>query len=228
MRTAGSRCAGTGEQVLAVTFAGASGEAEELRVAWASGEVSELTLGTGEKNWRRLHSFAAPVAAAQWARDGTALAVATGHEVWLVRPGDGADSQSALLMWRQGGVRAVAWSSSGVLASASRDQIYTTMVPVPADETAISMRSITSDGEIGAIALPGEGHAVSAWQDQLVQWDLTGAGSDDPTYSVSDRITAVGVRPGGQDRTRILVGTRRGRLHTYDGAGAACRPIPTR
>ena len=217
--TAGIGCAGTGAQVGAVAFAGTGTEAEKLRVAWASGEVSELPLGTGKKNWRRLHSFAAPVTAAQWSREGAALAVATGHEVWLVRPRDD-DDPYALLAWTQGGVRAVAWSSSGVLASASRDQIYSTAVPVPADAAAVSARSITSDAEIGAIALPGDEYAVSVWNDQLVQWDLTGTGSDDPTYSVSDPITAIGMRPEDQGRMRTLVGTRRGRLHTYDGTGA--------
>lgn len=218
---ASARCAGTGEQVLAVTFAGVG--PEKVRVAWASGEISELTLRSGVRNWRCLHSFAGPVTAAAWTRDGAALAVATGGEVWLVRPGDsdeGADGLSALRAWRQEGVRAVAWSSSGALASASKEQIYSTVIPVPADATGISRRSITSDGEIAAIALPGDGHAVSVYRDQLVQWDLTGAGSDDPTYSVSDPITAVGIGPGAQDRTRVLVGTRLGRLHTYDGTGA--------
>jgi hypothetical protein len=214
--SAGIGCAGTGEQVRAVTFAGSL--VETVAVAWASGEVSKLSLGAGQQNWRRLHSFGAPIGAAQWSRDGAVLAVAVGRAVWLIRSGGDGDAR-ALPVWTQDGVRAVAWSSVGALASASKDQIYSTVVPVPADGTMAPAKSITSDGEIDAIALPGRGYAVSVWDDELVQWDLSGAGSEDPTYSANDPITAVGVRPGYQGRVRTLVGTRRGRLHTYDATG---------
>ena len=214
---AGTGCAGTGQQVRAVTFAGTA--AEKVSVAWASGEVSELPLGAGQRNWHRLHSFGTTVSAAQWRRDGAALAVAAGRDVWLVRPG-GDDEATVFRAWSQDAVRAVAWSSAGDLASASKDQIFTTVLPVPSGATAVPVKSITSDGEIKSIALPGHGYAVSVCDDQLVQWDLRGAGSEDPTYSVNDPITAVGVRPGYQGRMRTLVGTRRGRLHTYDATGA--------
>ena len=214
--TPGKLCAGTGKQALAVTFVGSP--VEMVRVVWASGEVSELSLTAAAQDWRRLHSFNANVRAAAWSHDGAMLAAAVGQEVWLVCPsrsGDGA----ALSLWKQDGLHAVAWSATGILASASLDQIYSSTAPVRPDGAAVSYKSITSDELIDVIALPGRDHVISVWANQLVRWELSGAGSGDPTFSAKDPITAVGIQPG--NRRLTLVGTEKGQLQAYDATGAS-------
>ena len=207
--------AGTGKQAQAITFVGEP--AQMVRVVWASGEVSELSLTDETQDWCRLHSIGADVGAAAWSHDGAMLAAAVGHEVWLVCPNrDG--GAAALPLWTQDGLHAVAWSATSVLASASLDQIYSSTGPVRADGTAVTYKSITSDELIDAIALPGRDHVVSVRADQLVQWELGGAGSHDPTFSAKDPITAVGIRPG--NRRLALVGTEKGQLQAYDATGA--------
>jgi hypothetical protein len=165
----GKLCAGTGKQALAVTFVGSP--AQMVRAVWASGEVSELSLAAGAQEWRRLHSFNANVRAAAWSHEGAMVAVAVGKEVWLVCPsrtGDGA----VLPLWEQDGLHAVAWSETGVLASASIDQIYSSTAPVLPDGAPVAYKSITSDELIGAIALPGRDHAIGVWANQLARLRL--------------------------------------------------------
>jgi hypothetical protein len=213
--TTRERVSGNGQEARAVTVADEAARA--VRVAWASGEVSECPIGGGPENWRQLHHFGGDVAAAAWNHDGSMLAAATGRELRLVCPNRNGDVVVRSL-WVQEDVRTVAWSADGVLASASLDQIYCSTAPVQPDGAGVAYKSITSDGLIDAIALPGHEHVVSVRGDQFVQWELNGAGSDDPTFAAGAPITAVGVRPG--ERRLTLVGTERGQLQVYGPTGA--------
>ncbi len=208
---------GMSSPVRAIAFAGIGSGL--IRAVWESGEVRELALGERAGTGHLLHRFPAGVHAAAWTSDGTMLAVATGHEVWLVSPGH--RGGTAALLWTQPGVRAVAWSEANVLASASMDQIYTSIAPLrPSDRNAMH-KSITSDEPIDAIALPDSDHVVSVQDSHLVQWELDNAGSDDPTFSADDCITAVGIQTA--DRRVTLAGTEQGRLREYSATGTLIR-----
>jgi hypothetical protein len=185
-----------------------------IRAVWESGEVRELDRGTGA--WRALYRFPDKVRAAAWTRAGTMLAAATGQEVWLVSPGESGPA-AARRLWTQPGVGAVAWSPDDFLASASQDQVYASTGPVGPSGVA-AYKSITTDELIEAIAMPDSGHVVTVQDNELVQWELGSAGSDDPTFFAGDRITALGIHP--QNRRVTLVGTERGRLREYSATGA--------
>lgn len=201
-------------QVQAVTFA--EGSARRVRAVWSSGEVSQLPTADGMGSWRPLHHFGADVRAAAWSKGGRMLAVAVGWQVWLVSPSRDGDVVVRRL-WNQEGVHALAWSATDVLTSASLDQIHSSAGPVSAHDRDTAYKSITSDELIDAIAVVDDEHVIAVRGEHLVQWELNGAGSDDPTFYARDPITAVGLRPG--DRRVTLVGTERGRLQAYDATG---------
>jgi hypothetical protein len=185
-----------------------------IRVVWKSGEVAELD--SSSETWRLLYRFPTGIHAAAWTRAGTMLAVAIGKEVWLVVPVAG-DQATGRPLWTHDGVRDVAWSPDDVLASASRDLICASAGRVRSADQ-VTYKSIATDALVEKIALPDSRHVVSMQGNDMVQWELDNAGSDDPTFFADDRITALGIQPG--DRRVALAGTAGGRLREYSATGA--------
>src|ERR1022692_809559 len=114
---------------VAVAVAFADGPPRAVRAAWPSGEIAEFDLIAGSGDWRPLHHVGVGVRVAAWSRGGDMLAVAIGREVRLISPGrDGPAVVRPL--WTQDGVQSLAWSATGILASASLDQIRASTAPV--------------------------------------------------------------------------------------------------
>ena len=206
--------AGGAGQAVAVAYARLPGRV--VRAVWSLGEITEFEMGADARGWRTLHRLGADVRAAAWSQDGTLLAVAVAGQVRLVSPGeDGAVTVRTL--WSQEGAQALAWSATGILASASLDQIHVSTAPVSAAAAVTAYKSITSDEKIDAIAVLGDEQVIAVRDRQVVQWELGGVGSDDPTFHARDPITAIAVAQG--NRLVAMVGTERGRLQQSDATG---------
>ncbi|GLV85386.1 hypothetical protein Slala03_50750 [Streptomyces lavendulae subsp. lavendulae] len=215
--------AGAGGQVVALAFRGD----EALRAVWGDGTTAEWTPadpGTGGAGaWRTLSPATTRVAAAAWDEDGERLAVATaGGDVRVL--GEPGPARSHL------GVRAVAWSLDGRLASASRDRV---LVGEPGKE-AFEDR-LTGDDMVEHLAFLGSRYLITTRGTEVVQWDLSHTGSELPASGVpvaltgGDVVTAVATA----ERGRAAAGTALGHLRAYDGRGtttaqAALRPTGSR
>lgn len=207
---------GPPSQVMAVAVAaGKSGVV--VRAAWQDGAAAEHTVGSGRPWWRWAEPGPA-VAVAAWDHTGTRLAVATGRAVHLAFP-------VATRLWTlDRPIRALAWSPSGHLASATEARIVRSTSPLGsrlAGPNELALDAITSDQLIRNIAFLGDRWIVSTRDEQFAQWSIEGAGSDDPTFEAGDRVTAVAVCA--DDRQRVLIGTERGWLREYDAEGAIRR-----
>jgi hypothetical protein len=197
---------GDDARVLALAFRGDSA----LRVAWRDGWAAEATCPpSGAWAWaQRLAPAASGVRAAAFDGAGQRLAIAeAAGVVRVVIPPSGAMVQA----WIHPGVRSVAWSPEGLLATAGEATIRLGGLGAEPEQ-------IRGEDAAGVVAFLGADHLVAAQGTEVVQWALREAGSDTPEFAGEDRITAVAVDPG--DPGHCLAGTWQGRLLQFDSAGS--------
>ncbi|MFF4456345.1 CHAT domain-containing protein [Streptomyces goshikiensis] len=217
--------ASTDGQVMALAFRGD----EALRAVWADGTAAEwISGGPGAGTagaWRTLSPATTWLAAAAWDEDGERLAVATaGGDVRVL-----GEEKPA---WSHLGARSVAWSFDGRLASASRDRV---LVGEPGEGEEAFEDRLTGDDMVEHLAFLGSRYLITTRGTEVVQWDLSHAGSELPARGVpvalmgGDVVTAVATA----ERGRAAAGTALGHLREYDGRGtttaqAALRPTGSR
>ncbi|MGV9990811.1 WD40 repeat domain-containing protein [Streptomyces sp. NPDC003374] len=188
-----------------------------VSAVWRDGAVAVMTRH-GDTWQRHTHGdLGGPVGCAAWSADGRLAFVPAGTAAVRIREGD--EIRTA---WSHHGVRAVAWSSAGRLATAGADHHVRVASPLPGadpDELGVG-------GRVTAMAFAGDRFLVTAHGRDLVQWDLHRSGSDDPTFEADDEITAVGLAP--DDRASSAAGSRVGLLWQYDGHGVPSPGSPAR
>ncbi|MGX1884779.1 CHAT domain-containing protein [Streptomyces sp. NPDC055287] len=188
-----------------------------ISAAWRDGQVTVLGRVLEDGRVRADHHLGGTVVCAAWAADGQlAFALDSDSSVRVLHEG------TVRTVWRHQGVRMLAWSPGGRLASAGADQKIRTALPEPGAEP----DELGVESRITAMTFVSDGSLVTAHGQELMQWDLARSGSDDPTFEADDEITAVGLAP--DDRGRSAVGTRLGLLREYDGRGTAMQSAPPR
>ncbi|WP_344393305.1 CHAT domain-containing protein [Streptomyces vastus] len=188
-----------------------------ISAVWRDGQVAVLGRAPDEGRVRADQNLGGTVVCAAWAADGQ-LAFALDRDTSVRVLSEGA----VRTVWRHQGVRMLAWSPGGRLASTGADHRIRTTLPVPnaePDELGVESR-------VTAMAFVTDDSLVTAHGRELTQWDLARSGSDDPTFEADDKITAVGLDP--DDRGRSAAGTRLGLLREYDGRGSAMQWDPSR
>jgi hypothetical protein len=198
---------GAEARVLALTFCGESG----LRAIWRNGWITGAEgPPSGVWAWQhRLPPAGAPaIVAAAFDAAGKRLAIAqpTGA-VGVIDPA----TARAAPGWDHPGVRSVAWSPDGLLASAAEDGVLI-------GEPGADPGHISSEDATGMVAFLDSDHLVAVHGAEVVQWAVREAGSDVPRLTGEDRVTAVAVDP--RDPGRNMAGTWQGRVLCYDGAGS--------
>ncbi|MFG2312289.1 WD40 repeat domain-containing protein [Streptomyces sp. NPDC048566] len=190
---------------------------ERISAVWRDGRVTVVEHPPAEGRVRFDHHLGGTVACAAWAADGQlAFVLDEDSRVCILREG------TVRTAWRHPGVRILAWSPGGRLASAGADQKIRTTRPEPGTEP----DELGVESRITAVAFVNEGSLVTAHDHELMQWDLARSGSDDPTFETGETITAVGLDP--LERGRSAVGTQLGLLQEYDGRGTALQWSPPR
>ncbi|MEU7907506.1 CHAT domain-containing protein [Actinoplanes sp. NPDC049118] len=186
---------GTG-RVVAVTL-----RAGVAAVVWEDGSVAALD---DRMRWIPQAPLDGPVSVAAWDDRGERLAhVLAGQRTIRV------DDER---VWAHDGVRLLAWSMDGRLASGGRGHRIAIGPPRPGTVPDL----LGAEERTDVMVFTGRSSLVTAHRDHLVQWDLALSGSDDPAL-VDDPVTAVGVHdddPGG-----AAVGTADGRLIVHRGDG---------
>lgn len=182
-----------------------------IDVVWQDGKVASLVPARG--GWQQQPTATGPdlggmVVCAAWATDGRLAFALDGDAAVRVRA-----AGKVRTIWQHPGVRRVAWSPGGRLASAGADQKIRTALPEPGTEP----DELGAESRITAMTFIGDDSLVTAHGRELVQWDLAQSGSDDPTFEAHDEITAIGLAQ--DDRSRSAMGTRLGLLREYDGRG---------
>lgn len=186
-----------------------------IGVVWQSGRVAICGRRAGEWRVDENHALGGRVGSAAWAADGRlAFTLGGATEVSVLSEG------TVRIAWRHQGVRLLAWSPGGWLASAGATQKIRIAPPLPDADP----EELGADSRITAMAMVADRTLVTAHGRELVRWDLARYGSEDPTIEPDDEITAVAVAP--ENRGRTALGTRFGRLWEHDGRGIATQWDP--
>jgi hypothetical protein len=138
------------------------------------------------------------------------LAVACHDVVYLAGVGETEVTQA----WPHPGVTDLAWSPEGLLASSGGDLIYLGEPFAPGAPPL----PIAGDGVGGPVAFLDADHLVTALGTDIAQWAVREAGSFHPDSRFEEDVTAVALDPA--TPSRVLAGTKHGRLLSYDRDGS--------